>query len=167
MDTPAIYVACLASYNNGILYGQWISANQPANEVYEEIYAMLAKSPIAGAEEFAIHDYEGFGSINLHEYDSIDSIVEIADFIDKHGELGSTLLIDFSIEEAENLLQDHYLGGYESEVDFAKELFIECYEHQIPNNLISYFDYKAFARDLFINDYYSIDVHKQVHIFSI
>ncbi|WP_447531297.1 antirestriction protein ArdA, partial [Legionella pneumophila] len=28
MDTPQIYVACLAAYNNGIVHGEWIDATQ-------------------------------------------------------------------------------------------------------------------------------------------
>jgi antirestriction protein len=53
MDTPSIYVACLASYNNGILYGKWISADQTADAIYDEIHEMLNESPVKGDEEWA------------------------------------------------------------------------------------------------------------------
>ena len=46
-----IYVACLASYNNGILHGAWIDANQDANAIYGAVQAMLADSLVADAEE--------------------------------------------------------------------------------------------------------------------
>ncbi|HIF0227108.1 TPA: antirestriction protein ArdA, partial [Legionella anisa] len=52
MDTPQIYVACLAAYNNGILQGKWIDATQDVSTIYDEIHEMLAKSPIENAEEF-------------------------------------------------------------------------------------------------------------------
>ncbi len=55
MDTPQIYVVCLAAYNNGILHGEWIDATQDVSTIYDEIHEMLAKSPIEDAEEFAIH----------------------------------------------------------------------------------------------------------------
>jgi len=35
--TPQIYVACLASYNNGFLHGQWIDATQSEEEIYVRI----------------------------------------------------------------------------------------------------------------------------------
>ena len=91
MDTPQIYVACLASYNNGILHGKWIDADQDASSIYDEIHEMLADSPIEGAEEFAIHDFQGFGGARIDEYDSINDVAELAAFIVKHGELGAEL----------------------------------------------------------------------------
>ncbi|MDR0779720.1 MAG: antirestriction protein ArdA, partial [Pseudomonadales bacterium] len=60
---PRIYVACLAAYNNGILHGAWLDAAQEPEALQNEVRDMLAASPIAGAEEWAIHDYEGFGEI--------------------------------------------------------------------------------------------------------
>lgn len=57
---PQIYVACLAAYNNGHLHGAWIDAAQEPWAIYDAVRVMLAASPIAGAEEWAIHDYEGF-----------------------------------------------------------------------------------------------------------
>lgn len=60
VSAPRIYVACLAAYNNGILYGKWIDADQDADSIRLEIQIMLAGSPVPRAEEWAIHDYEGF-----------------------------------------------------------------------------------------------------------
>ncbi len=67
MEIPSIYVACLASYNNAILHGVWIDATQSEDEIMEEIWSMLENSPEPNAEEYAIHDYEGFGNIPIHE----------------------------------------------------------------------------------------------------
>ncbi|MBA2711597.1 MAG: antirestriction protein ArdA [Tatlockia sp.] len=165
MDTPKIYVACLASYNNGILYGKWIDVVQSA-DIHDEIHKMLAESPIEATEEFAIHDYEGFAGLRLDEYDSIETVVELAAFIGEHGELGAGLLSEYSIEEAERLLEESYHGAYDNEVDFAFSIFEDCYHNAIPGNLLIYFDYVAFTHDLFINDYFSVDVDGQTHIFS-
>lgn len=67
---PRIYVACLAAYNRGCLYGAWIPVEDDEAAVWLQINAMLAASPIAGAEEWVIHDYEGFGGVELAEYAS-------------------------------------------------------------------------------------------------
>ena len=40
-DTPRIYVACLASYNAGILHGEWIDATD-ADVIREAIANMLS-----------------------------------------------------------------------------------------------------------------------------
>ncbi|MCE3045360.1 antirestriction protein ArdA [Legionella sp. 16cNR16C] len=166
MDSPSIYVACLASYNNAILHGVWVDATQSEDEIMENIGDMLANSTEPNAEDYAIHDYEGFGNIKIHEYEAISNIVEYVSFIKEHGKLGLALLSDYSIDDARLILEEHYQGGYDSELDFAKELFDECYEHQLPDNLICYFDYEAFARDLFINDYSSVEFDGQTYVFQ-
>lgn len=166
MDTPQIYVACLAAYNNGILHGSWFDATQGEDGIYSDIHNMLKESPIEGAEEWALHDYSGFGSARIDEYESIANVVKLAEFIDEFGHLGAALLGEYSIDDTRRFLEDNYHGAYDSEVDFAESIFEECYSDAIPKNLIYYFDYEAFARDLFINDYFSVDAEGQTHVFS-
>jgi antirestriction protein len=71
--SPRIYVASLSDYNAGNLHGAWINAAQEVEELYVDISVMLAESEEPGAEEWAIHDYEGFGPLELHEYESVVS----------------------------------------------------------------------------------------------
>lgn len=73
---PKIYVACLAAYNNGILHGEWIDANQEADAIRDDIAAMLKASPITDAEEWAIHDYEDFEGVRIEEYSGIDEVAK-------------------------------------------------------------------------------------------
>lgn len=40
-----IYVACLASYNSGVLHGRWIDASEDVDAMQEEVNAMLRASP--------------------------------------------------------------------------------------------------------------------------
>ena len=49
--TGRIYVACLASYNAGILHGEWIEATADADELKARVQAMLDRSPEPYAEE--------------------------------------------------------------------------------------------------------------------
>lgn len=164
---PKIYVACLASYNNGALHGCWCDATNDEDLIFDEIQSMLSNSSIPNAEEYAIHDFENFGSFRIEEYDSISTVHEVALFIQEHGDLGAELLTYLGdIESAQRALEDNYHGEYENELDFATYLFDECYAHDIPKNLQFYIDYEAFRRDLFINDYYSINVDGATHIFS-
>jgi antirestriction protein len=60
-----IYVADLAAYNNGFLHGVWIDATEDVDAIHEKIAVMRAASPVAGGEEYAIHDFEGFSSYRV------------------------------------------------------------------------------------------------------
>ncbi len=119
-----IYVADLAAYNNGTLHGVWIDATDDLNEIWDQVNAMLKASPEANSEEYAIHDYEGFGCYKISEYEGIEAAHKIAVFIEEHGALGAEVL-DYSggdIEQAEKMLNDSYNGEYKSVADFAEEL---------------------------------------------
>ena len=93
---PRIYVACLAAYNNGWLHGAWIDVEDDADAVRDAINAMLKASPVAGAEEYAIHDHEGFGGVEIAEYAGVDKVVRIATFLRERGALGALVLVESS-----------------------------------------------------------------------
>ncbi len=90
--TPRIYVASLADYNSGRLHGRWIDAGQSAEAIREQIAEMLAESKEPIAEEWAIHDYEGFGDLGLSEWQDIDKVAEVAFLIGEHGPVFASLL---------------------------------------------------------------------------
>ena len=160
-----IYVACLAAYNNGVLHGRWINADQDSDAIRDEIAGMLLASPIEGAEEYAIHDYEGFEGAGLEEYTGIDQVAELAAFIAEHGELGGNLVAYFGdLEDAREAIEDHYAGAYRSLADFAEEITWETTE--IPESLQFYIDWEEMARDLEINDILAIETgFEDVHVF--
>ncbi len=85
MTPPRIYVGDLAAYNAGILHGTWIDADQSPEDIQAAVNDMLAASPEPFAEEWAIHDYEGFGSLALREWESFERIAAIAAGIAEHG----------------------------------------------------------------------------------
>ena len=104
---------------------------------------MLAASPEPDAEEWAIHDYEGFEGANLSEYASFETVCELADFIEEHGELGGKLLEHFGDDLAEaRAVFDEYAGEYRSAADFAEQLH-EDTGTQIPESLRYYIDWQA------------------------
>jgi antirestriction protein len=141
-----IYVACLAAYNNGILHGVWLDATQDIGDLWEGINTMLKASPIKDAEEWAIHDYEGYGNLSLSEYMGIQKAHDLAVFIEEHGALGVLVLEYFGgdLAEASEALEDKYLGAYESIEDFAEE----TYPDNVPEGLAYYIDWKIMAYDM-------------------
>lgn len=167
---PRIYVACLAAYNSGYLHGEWIGADQEAWQIHDAVSAMLRRSPIAEAEEYAIHDYEGFGSLRLSEYAGIERVTELAAFIVERGALGAAVLDYFSgdLDEAKEACEDCedcYLGSYESLADYMAGQTRECLT--VPDRLRHYIDWQAMARDAELSgDLFTIQTaHDEVHVF--
>jgi len=121
--TPRVYVACLAAYNNGCLHGAWIDADQPADELHEAVQRMLAASPEPGAEEWAIHDFEGFGELRLGEYESLERVAAIAAGIAEHGEaFTSWLSYDSDRDPVDtSAFEDAYLGEWDSLRAYAED----------------------------------------------
>ena len=71
MDTLKIYVACLASYNNGILYGKWINALQDKDEIYHDIFDMLQKvrlKVLRNGRYTTIQDLVMHGSMSMNAF---------------------------------------------------------------------------------------------------
>lgn len=163
-----IYVACLAAYNNGYLHGAWIDADQDADQIRDEIAVMLARSPVEDAEEYAIHDYEGFEGVSISEYAGINSVARMAAFIAEHSALGAGLLEQFSgdMDQAESTLEDCYHGQFSSLADYLEELTTESVT--IPEALRYYVDWEAMARDAEMGgDLFTIETaHGEVHVFS-
>lgn len=167
MTTPRIYVADLAAYNNGKLHGVWIDATDDLNDIWDAVNAMLKASPEPDAEEYAIHDYEGFGSYSVSEYSGLEELNNVAVFIEEHGELGAEVLgyTCDNLDEAEKMLSDNYHGEYESVADFAEQLTEDT--SNIPDHLQYYIDYERMGRDMELScDIFTIATGDQeVHIF--
>ena len=167
MTTPSIYIADLSAYNNGRLHGVWIDATDGLNEIWDQVKAMLKASPEAMAEEYAIHDYEGFGSYKVSEYEGLEEVHIIAVFIEEHGALGAEVL-DYAcgdMEQAEKTLTESYNGEYKSVADFAEQLTDDTSE--VPEHLQYYIDYEKMGRDMELSgDIFTIETgFEEVHIF--
>lgn len=146
-NQPRIYVACLAAYNNGYLHGAWIDAARRPWALWQDVQVMLSASPIAGAEEWAIHDYEGFAGVRISEHESFETVAELAAFVIEHGPLGAALLDHFGgdLEEARDAMTERHLGSYTRVADYIQEVTEEALA--IPTALRFYIDWEAMARD--------------------
>ena len=166
-EQPRIYVACLAAYNSGILHGAWIDANQGAWAIYDGISRMLRTSPIPEAEEWAIHDYEGFEGVRITEYAGIEGVAETAAFIAEHSRLGAELITHFGeVEEAREMMDERYHGAYSDLADYVQSLTEDCLT--IPESLRYYIDWKAMARDAEMSgDIFTVQTSlDEIHVFA-
>jgi antirestriction protein len=166
-EGPRIYVRCLAAYNNAILHGAWIDAAQDADAIQDDVNAMLAASPEQPAEEWAIHDFEGFGSYHLSEWTGFPEVAAIAALIVEHGVIAAEVLVHYAgdIDEARTALEERYAGVHRSLADFVADL--TCETAPPPEHLANYIDWDAMARDMELNgDVFTVETgDEEVHVF--
>lgn len=154
-ERPRIYVASLSDYNAGRLHGTWIDAAQEPEPIESEIARMLAGSPEPIAEEWAIHDYEGFHGLRLSEYEPIERLSRIARGIAEHGPAFAAWVNHTGTdEEGWQRFEDCYLGAWPSRQEFAEETladlgFDKLIEEHVPAHFQPYlsFDADAYIRD--------------------
>ncbi|NMG11500.1 antirestriction protein ArdA [Brasilonema sp. UFV-L1] len=170
MNRIGIYVACLSAYNNGKLHGRWIDCDQDADDIWVEINEMLSNSPEPDTEEWAIHDFENWQEIKIDEHESIERIAELAELLQEHGKAFALYCEYYGNDSTASDFQEHYLGKYKDEEDFVYEMWEQdgrlkkLEELGIP---AFYIDWKAIARDWFIDSYFSVEVgYEETHVFS-
>lgn len=168
---PRIYVACLAAYNNGLLHGEWINADQSTDELHEAVARMLAASPEPGAEEWAIHDCEGFGALRLSEWESFERVSAIAAGIAKHGDAFSAWLSYDESQDATDMqaFEDAYRGEWDSLRAYAENFADDIGLYDAAEKSGSHYvtvDIDALERDLDIELYSVRSDHHTVYIFD-
>jgi antirestriction protein len=152
------------------LHVTWIDANQDTEDIHEEIQEMLSDSPEPVAEEWAIHDYEGFGSFRLAEYEDIETVSALALLIDEFGEMVASTVwghVSSNPDEARRLLEECYQGSWDSLEAYAEDLLESSGDlDQVPAHLRHYIDVEGYARDLELNgDVFTVEEGCQVHVF--
>jgi antirestriction protein len=156
---PRVYVASLSDYNAGRLHGAWIDADQEPEQIEAEIGRMLAQSSEPLAEEWAIHDHEGFDGVRLSEYEPLERLSQIARGISEHGPAFAAWVNHTGEDEqAWQSFADCYLGSWPCRQEFAEETIAdlgldELIAEQIPAHFTPYvrFDADAYVRDVELN----------------
>lgn len=152
---PSVYVGTYAKYNEGSLCGLWVDLS--SFDDYDE-FINFCKAIHADEEdpELMAQDYECFPRQWYNEgfmsEEDFDHIKEYTEMCDKH----SVEAVDDYMELHDDLdnFEEAYCGEWDSEEDFARHIVDECYDlERTMGNLSQYFDYEAFARELFMYDY--------------
>jgi antirestriction protein len=159
---PSIYVACLASYNNGVLHGVHIDLEEGIEEsdVWDRIKAMLAESKEPDAEEWAIHDFEGFHPIRLGESEWIGRVLVWAEGIREGGDaykhwvvdvLGRDYGQDPSVYSLDNF-RDAFIGEYDSLAAYGQEDFESAHSmddvEKAVGNIIHFVDWEEYGEHI-------------------
>ena len=156
-DSPALYCGTYGKYNSGNLCGMWV--NISTFDDYEDFvnfcYAIHADDD---DPELMYQDYENMpGSLYSESMGEkgFEKIMEYCELCDEYNVSAVDDFLEWFRPEDLGRMHDSYVGVYDSEEDFARELVNECYDlENMMGNLACYFDYEAFARDLFMGDYY-------------
>ncbi|ALD74009.1 antirestriction protein ArdA [Trueperella pyogenes] len=146
---PAVWIGCLACYNEGVLNGEWFAA-EDAEKVtlltlhrnptdHEEIWAFDIEGFPRGTSEMSAHTAALWGEL-FHEvgetlWEPLLAWVENGSYVED-----SNGLPDFSSFE------DRYRGCWPSFADYLADE-IEALQQGWPEEAIRYFDEKAYERD--------------------
>lgn len=163
MSDHRIYVACLASYNNGTLHGAWINASADVDDMQPAVDAMLRASKfpnvtvvhegntVPSAEEYAIRDVDGPWLQGIGESARLADVArrlaikgaiesEIRDeddalacFTAYDEHMGTHYYAKLEPDEIASAIRDAYRGSYDSRGNWAAEWFEETGD--IPANL--------------------------------
>jgi len=144
------------AYNNGELHGDWVDAAVESEELVRSAQEILSRSPEPDAEEWAIFDFDEFGSYRVEQYDPLEHVARIARGIKEHGHAFAAWAELHDGDEAMLAgFEDAFLGEYESLEAWGREVLDELNlvgflrMGAIPEAIRPYLhiDYEGWARD--------------------
>ena len=162
LSEARVYVGTYNKYNNGSLFGKWLDLSDYSDkDEFMEACRELHKDE--QDPEYMFQDIENIPEALISESWLSEKFFELRDAIEKLSETEQEAFIvwsahhnsDISEEDADDLVssfEDEYQGEYKDEEDYAYEIVEKSYD--LPVIAKTYFDYSAFARDLFMSEYW-------------
>lgn len=162
LSEAKIYVGTYKKYNNGSLSGAWLDLSEYSDkEEFLEACKKLhnnEKDP-----EFMFQDWENISDCLISESYLSEKFFELRDALEELSDEEQDAFFvwcenkfnDISEKDVDLLIsdfKDEYIGEYERKEDFAFEQVEE--NEELSDFAKRYFDFEAYARDIFITDYY-------------
>ena len=159
----AIYVGTYKKYNEGSIFGKWLKLSDYADK--KEFYKACKKLHKDEQDpEYMFQDYENIPQSLVGESWLSDRFFEVKNGIENLAESQKKPFLiwcnngcgDLSQEDIDDLIsafESEYIGEYDSEEDYARERVEE--RDDLTDFAKQYFDYEAYAIDLFMGDYWS------------
>lgn len=139
------FITNLGKYNEGELVGEWVTFPIDEDEL-EKVFERIGINE--EYEEYFFTDWDCPFDTGLGEYESIESVNELAEDLDRENEDLVEAIIEatgYSLRVAlDHVARAIFYKGKTLE-DLAYE-FVE--ELNLPQIALDYFDYEAYARDL-------------------
>ena len=156
---PSVYCGTYGKYNNGSLFGLWLDITK-FNDYDEFIDVCRQLHADEEDPELMFQDYECFPRELYCEScmgeETFDKILEYGELSDDDKEAFDDFLQnnDYDMEK----FHEAYVGKWDSEEYFAYHIIEECYDlEKMMGDMARFFDYEAFARELFMSDYFMGD----------
>lgn len=165
ISEASIYVGTYQKYNEGSLFGKWLNLSDYADK--KEFYTACNELHSDEQDpELMFQDYENIPEGLISECSISDNIFEVIEAFENmnHSQQEPFLIWcnnchrSLSTEDINTLIsafENDYIGKYDSEEDFARQLIEE--RQDLTYFAKQYFDYEAYTNDLFNNDYWSED----------
>ena len=156
-DSPALYCGTYGKYNSGNFSGIWVDVS--TFDSYEDFVDFcLAIHADEEDPEIMFQDGENIPDSLCCESmgeEDFNKIVKYCELCDDYNVSAVDDFLEWYSPEDLDMMHDVYVGVYESEEDFAREIVNECYDlEKMMGDLSYYFNYEALARDLFLGDYH-------------
>lgn len=146
--TFKIYVADLTEYNNGTLNGKWFDLFDYlyVDDLQGDIEEMLGDN-----EEWVIHDYDCDFKHNFGEYEDLEELLKIVEFLEEDEEKTLAIIEEFGIDDLDDLDNYIFYSDVKNEYDLGYYWLVESGCYEIPSHLENYIDYESFGSDHSIN----------------
>ena len=156
-DSPALYCGTYGKYNSGNLSGIWVDVS--TFDSYEDfVNFCLAIHADEEDPELMYQDFENMPDSLYHESmgeKEFNKIEEYCELCDEYSVEAVEDFLEWYSPEDLDMMHDVYVGVYDSEEDFAREIVNGCCDlEKMMGDLSYYFNYEALARDLFLGDYH-------------
>ncbi|ABW12090.1 Antirestriction ArdA family protein [Parafrankia sp. EAN1pec] len=177
-----VYVTSLADYVNGDLHGRWIAADRDVEDLEGAVARLLATSPArrAGeeAEEWAVHDYEGFeddAAFTLGEWPSLQALSKVAKGLTEHGPAFGAWVayLGGADDELVDRFEEFYRGEWGSITEYAEDYLQETEIYRALDELPEYIrhyvsvDVEQYAEDLTSTMYVADTPEGGVWVFAV
>ena len=155
-DSPALYCGTYGKYNSGNFNGMWVNAS--TFDSYED-FLNFCKAIHADENdpELMYQDFANIPDSLYHESmgeEEFNNLLEYCELCDDYSVSAVDDFLELFSPEDLDRMDDAYVGVYDSKEDFAIEIINDFYDlDKMMGSLAYYFDYDAYARDLFINKY--------------
>ena len=155
-ESRTLWIGCLASYNAGNLFGDWLALDDyvDLDGLREAIADILKRSPYPNAEEWHLCDHEGWAGLPVNRYPSLGELWEWHEAFDEHSHYPAAVVAHAITDGSGSNLEESlgmYCGEWEKPGDYAAQFHEDC-GYEIPEWLTHHVDWESVERDMELNE---------------
>lgn len=156
-ESPALYCGTYGKYNAGNITGMWVNLSTFGGN-YEDFEAFcLAIHADENDPELMYQDFANMPRSLYHESmgeEGFNKIMEYCELCEEYNVFAVNDFLEHWSPEDLDRMPDAYVGVYDTPRDFAYEKADEVFNLPNIGDIALYFDYDAYTRTIFVNDYY-------------